>query len=697
MAAIDSTVRTDTITPTFRGIYLERFLGLIGSIDGKDPKAQRVAIQQELIWADAHASSSLDGLKYRATLMVLCDVTGQGWRTQYRQRQVFLTRPDHVRGKQLGLDHALVKDRVRESFRDERLAKINAPSTVRFIHSLENPPKGKLSVLTLVRSGAEIAEKLRSVSDSPSARELRKVVNPYLQLVRAELTDEVTGLRLLDIWRYFRYLWAISYQPTPGRNMFYLVRDSAHPKHPVIGIAALGNCVVQLSERDRIIGWSVEAVESAFQRRRQVITRDLPKNSSRRKSIELQFLESEEGYEARLATYASSLHQAIERALSDELAVIQIRGLATRAECMRPKEGLVRRLLDLAAGAETARRQQLEESASRGEKVRRMEATATDSHLYVRKRAQALADILFARMVFQREGFSTSPISVLRKMLTTDDGRKALRIGLHSNKKTKIGSSMMDIIVCGAIPPYGELLGGKLVAMLMASPQIVHDYRAAYGDQPGQIASRLAGKKVVRPAELVFLTTTSLYHVGSSQYERIRIPGACEEQVSFEHLGMTEGFGSTTLSSQTVSVLREVIVKVEGIQRINNVFGEGISPKLRTVREGLTTLGMPHDLILRHGYPRLIYGVKLARNAYEYLRGETTEPDYILRPDEVGNGTTPIIGHWIKRWLTARVRREESINRVASFKPESVALSKMIRDAAPVENTDLEDRNGSFG
>ena len=68
------------------------------------------------------------------------------------------------------------------------------------------------------------------------------------------------------------------------------------------------------------------------------------------------------------------------------------------------------------------------------------------------------------------------------------------------------------------------MLGGKLVAMLMASPQVVNEYQELYGKQPGEIASRLAGKNVVRPAELVFLTTTSLYHVGSSQYERIRIP-----------------------------------------------------------------------------------------------------------------------------------------------------------------------------
>ncbi len=34
------------------------------------------------------------------------------------------------------------------------------------------------------------------------------------------------------------------------------------------------------------------------------------------------------------------------------------------------------------------------------------------------------------------------------------------------HKKTKhIGSSMMELNVCGAIPPYNEILGGKLVAL----------------------------------------------------------------------------------------------------------------------------------------------------------------------------------------------------------------------------------------
>ena len=40
-----------------------------------------------------------------------------------------------------------------------------------------------------------------------------------------------------------------------------------------------------------------------------------------------------------------------------------------------------------------------------------------------------------------------APLQALQRMLQHDAGRKAVRIALHSNKKTKIGSSMMDIIL----------------------------------------------------------------------------------------------------------------------------------------------------------------------------------------------------------------------------------------------------------
>ncbi|MBV9124126.1 MAG: DUF4338 domain-containing protein, partial [Planctomycetes bacterium] len=327
-------------------------------------------------------------------------------------------------------------------------------------------------------------------------------------------------------------------------------------------------------------------------------------------------------------------------------------GLTTEKECKKPTDALVRRLLAAAEDSARERRGQLRDSHRKGESVKRTESESsveedTNSPLYVRKRAQALADILFARLMFQKVGFGDSPATALRRLLESDEGRKALRIGLHSNKKTKLGTSMMDIIVCGAIPPYSELLGGKLVAMLMSSPQVVRDYREVYADQPGQIASRLAGTPVVRAADLVFLTTTSLYHVGSSQYERLRIPGPCGKEIRFEHLGQTEGCGSTVLSTETTDFLLQLTVKAEGMRRVNNIFGEGVSPKLRMTRDGLALIGIPQDLVLRHNCPRLIYGVRLASNAYEYLRGEDAEPAYVLSPERSEEGTGAVIRHWL--------------------------------------------------
>ena len=46
---------------------------------------------------------------------------------------------------------------------------------------------------------------------------------------------------------------------------------------------------------------------------------------------------------------------------------------------------------------------------------------------------------------------------------------------------------MMEIIVCGAIPPYNELLGGKLVSILACSPTVIRDCTEKYKSQVSEI------------------------------------------------------------------------------------------------------------------------------------------------------------------------------------------------------------------
>src|SRR5207253_6605322 len=84
---------------------------------------------------------------------------------------------------------------------------------------------------------------------------LEKVISPYLQFVTGETVCSHTGLKLRDIWRYFRLTWVNNYKSLPGRSMMILIRDAAAPNHPVIGIAALGSSVVQQKVRDEWIGW----------------------------------------------------------------------------------------------------------------------------------------------------------------------------------------------------------------------------------------------------------------------------------------------------------------------------------------------------------------------------------------------------------------------------------------------------------
>src|SRR5262249_32810426 len=119
--------------------------------------------------------------------------------------------------------------------------------------------------------GRDLAEKLRAASlitDKDARAELlSQTISPYIQFIEGDATCEFTGLRLRDIWRYFRLTWVNNYKSVPGRSIMILIRDAAAPNHPVIGIAALASSVVQQKVRDRYIGWDTESFLAEFTRR----------------------------------------------------------------------------------------------------------------------------------------------------------------------------------------------------------------------------------------------------------------------------------------------------------------------------------------------------------------------------------------------------------------------------------------------
>jgi hypothetical protein len=220
--------------------------------------------------------------------------------------------------------------------------------------------------------------------------------------------------------------------------------------------------------------------------------------------------------------------------------------------------------------------------------------------------------------------------------------------------------------------------------MLAASPEVIAAYRQRYSDQQSEIASSMAGRPIVRPSHLVFLGTTSLYGVGSSQYNRLRMPaarlgGKADEQLAFLELGRSGSYGTSHFGSATVEALVALVQQSLTGQRVNSIFGEGVSPKLRKIRDGLDRLKLPTDALLMHGRHRIVYGVPLIRNLREYLLGMDREPDYLFDLSDPQAGTRAVVSWWMERWLVPRLQNNHALSKVAGH-----SLVRPIRHGARV-------------
>ena len=162
-------------------------------------------------------------------------------------------------------------------------------------------------------------------------------------------------------------------------------------------------------------------------------------------------------------------------------------------------------------------------------------------------------------MAFSASGLtSRANESKLAAAFETGSIRNAVTQLIRVIKGEHVGIDMMDIMVCGAVAPYNALLGGKLVCMLLCSPETVERFAIRYGRHVSIIASAMRGKAVVRKPKLVLLCTTSLYGVGSSQYNRVRVlledvGGKGDAKLEYVELGMSKGYGSYHFSRASIA------------------------------------------------------------------------------------------------------------------------------------------------
>lgn len=641
--------------PKLDGEFRVRFYNAVSIITSDTSVDEIVDLsKKEIEWVENKCQLDIaQRKKYRAVLFLFRDLVRASWKTCFRDGVLYMSPPTPSKVASHGVSSPEAKKLIRgwmSESRHERLVNFTS-----FIHKIEKNNAKGFSIADLIADGMELASRLEKVHKGKLA--ITDAVKPYLQLVRENERDEFTGIKLSEIWRYFRLTWSTPAETTPGRTMQYLIRDAAHPKHAVIGIASLENCAVQITSRDNFIGWHHEAFIEKI-------------STFEPTQIREEFI--------RLLSY-----------LEDGIRGIKCKGLCKTSELKKPTSETVKRLQDLAVNAEQKRQNLIRNSNSiefteKNKSELGSISIETEETLYTRKRAEQLARLLKAKKHLKDVLDSSDFDESWKDFCKSESGISAISSALRAQKIKHIGSSMMELNICGAIPPYNEILGGKLVALLVTSPQVIHDYKERYSNRRSEIASRLKGTPVCRPADLVYLGTTSLYFVGSSQYNRLKIPGKVFDSnfdIIWKMLGMTIGYGTLHISKATTICLSEATEK--GHSKINHVFGEGASPKMRlltrAIRDLLESNNEDTKEFSKHAMPRIVYGVCLAKNTLEYLLGTDDSPDYytdIARDYVVG--TQKIIDFWSHRWLASRLNYTPIYERIRQFNKSNFMISNQI-------------------
>lgn len=594
-----------------------------------------------------------------AVMSVFADLFEQGW-SIFDGENFILELPSHLIKD--GESPQSIKDRIRtylKSGQKRQLQEDSVQSFMRRIFNVSSRSQGKHSIASVIDNGDELGEVISKASAmSIEERDdfLAKHIKPEIEICESDSICSETGLRHLHIWRFFRHTWLTEYRPIPGRQMPILIRNAARKNKPIMGIAMLASPVMKLKIRDKWIGWDgYKILDDLFDGkidRHSFIHSMYNRIDKSISEIRWDDLLSEDAIRNPTIVHFDRLGRETTKAnLEREKLLKEI----------HETDGVSREILRDPQIDNIADEECLELS---------------QDNLFVAKRASTLSELLRAKELLKHFDLLKNPDN-LRTFATSKDGEKLLEIVLSEYRKEGLASQVMDISVCGAVPPYGGLLVGKLVTLLLSSSEIDEAFKNRYGKRPSIIASQMAGRRIIRDASLRILTTTSLFGIGTSQYNRLVLRKkdhhGIPNDIVWEQLGeQSAGYGTIHLSNTTQQLLREVAIEKHGARRINSKFGEGTSSRMRQAREGLGALGLESSQVLHHAMPRIVLGCKVEEDASEVLLG-LSKPTNTKKPS-----VASLSRAWRRRWLLRRVESEEVQSRVKNEGPEFLRKSMIL-------------------
>jgi len=204
--------------------------------------------------------------------------------------------------------------------------------------------------------------------------------------------------------------------------------------------------------------------------------------------------------------------------------------------------------------------------------------------------------------------------------------------------KIDLINQTMDAYTIGAVPPYSHILGGKLVAGLVASNEVREAYWNVYHGRK----TIMQGNRIERP--MVAITTTSAFG-RSSIYNRLKYKG----NPLAHPIGYTKGMGSVHLDA-FYPYLLEVVRKYDGAFDIGG-YGNGPKLKWQHMKRALDLLQIERRYFT-HGLQREVFLYRLVENLERGMSGGKFGKSLNVPAGDFAN-------YWLARWALPRSTRND--------------------------------------
>ncbi len=617
-----------------------------------------------------------ENISFQASCSLLADLIAGGWRVGIGLKGFLISKPNYNEAF-TGANLNETKEKMRSIQKVNRDKQLKSIEIQRFIERMERPRNignEEKSILNLIDSGRELAEIFKDISQLNEEKKvslLKKIISPEIIICYPEdplFKEEqnncpYTGLRLGDIWKYFRLTWSNEYKQVPGKSFPILIRNAARPNKPIMGIAMLRSAALSDEAREDAIGWTNEATL-----RKKIYA----------KEIEVDFV---------VKAMISCLNEQIDNIRSDDFDFLNSKLIKT------PNDEVIKKLKEIYDEEYERRKSDLKNEKKKPPRISNTEPEDWIKHsedaVFKKKRAIKLSRFLEIRKAFNEVNIVKDPARGYATLIhpSNKKGNELISAALREIKTKALAENIMDLGVCGSIAPYNELIGGKLIAALMGSTEVRQLFKSRYNGKkykfPSIIASSSKGKAVFRDANLMCLTTTSLYGVASSQYNKIKFLKKDFPELETDIVWMeakknkesqkTKGQGVYHFSNKTSKLLSILTLKKRKYVEVNHKFGEGTSPKLRKARVGIDCLvdysksNIQLDTFFSHSMQRKNYIFFHEKNILKKIIDQKKNFSSIN-----SSKAENITSAWIKRWLIKRIARSETLEKLLLLGPEYI-------------------------